>query len=149
MHTIRKKGTVGQVSQAIVKGIVGQQFLRPLALGDVAIDDDQAFCFSLGISDDAGGGFQGAPGLIFVAHAVFQALAAAGATGLLGRVQDLLLVVGMDLIQGGGALQFFFRISQHLLVGWTVIEPLAVVVDDGDHVGGILGDQFEELIAMR
>ena len=52
----------------------------------------------------------------------------------------------MNLRVGGGFAKFLCRIAEHLFVGWTVVEALAVSGDDGDHVRRIFSDQAEQLL---
>ena len=41
LQPVQKEGAIWQVGEAVVEGVVGEQFLGSLALGDVAVNDYQ------------------------------------------------------------------------------------------------------------
>ena len=46
-------------------------------------------------------------------------------------------------------MQFLGRVAEDAEVGKAVVNAAAVHVDDGDHVGGVVADQVEELFALE
>jgi hypothetical protein len=72
-----------------------------------------------------------------------------GASGIQAApLAQSLLILGMDLLDGGSQLQFLRRISKHFLVRRAVIKTIPTGVDDRDHIRSILGDDFKQLIAL-
>ena len=96
--------------------------------------------FAFGVADDAGSGFEDAPGSVLVAHTIFERKTDAGAASLLGCGFYAGKIVGMDLLGGGRILQLGERISQDFFIGKTVEDAVAVHIHDGNHVRGIFGD---------
>src|SRR5436853_7416309 len=82
-------------------------------------------------------------------YPVFQSLALAGGTGLARRFQHPGAIVGMNLFNRRSGLQFLRRVSEHVLISWTVVDSLASAIHDSDHVGGIFGDELKELVPVR
>ena len=64
-------------------------------------------------------------------------------------VEECGSVIGMDLFEDGRGRQFGGRVAQDALIRRTVVEAVALGVDQGDHVGGIFGDDAKELFAIR
>src|SRR5579863_4106238 len=54
----------------------------------------------------------------------------------------------MNLLDGGSAAQFLGGISEHFLIGRTVIEPTARAIDHRDHVRCILTDELKQLVTL-
>jgi hypothetical protein len=131
-----------------VKGVVCDFLFGGMAGGDVAVDDDELFDLSFGVADGARGGFENAPGTVFVADAVLETLADAGFAGLARSVENPRAIVGMNLLEGWRAREFRSGVSENLLVGRTIVKAAPLDVDKGDHVGGVLGDDLEEFFAM-
>src|ERR1039458_2177300 len=54
----------------------------------------------------------------------------------------------MDLLHWRSQLHFVRRIPENFLVCGTVVEPIPSAIDDRNHVGCVLGDDFKKLIAF-
>src|SRR5690348_13832269 len=148
LQAVEEESAIGQVGQAVVKGVVHEHLLSPFSLGDIAVNNDQFFGVAVGIADGAGGGFQDAPGAVLMSNTVFQGLAAAGKAGFLGGFDYARAVVGMNLFQGRGLLQLFGGIAKNLLIRGAVIKAPPVAINQGDHIGGILANQAKKLVML-
>jgi hypothetical protein len=76
---------------------------------------------------------------------IFQPPAEAGLARFSRRFQHLEPVIGMNLFKGGSLAQFRRRLSQDSFISRTAVEPPSFDVDQRDHVGGVLGDDPEQL----
>ncbi len=128
---------------------LAQGFGGFFAIGDVATDDDEFLGHAFRVDDDAGGRFENAPGAVFVANAVFEGLALSGAARFGAGFLDATAIVGMNLVETGGAFQFGERVAESALVGDAVVDAVAFHVHDGDEVGGVFTDETEELFALE
>ena len=122
--------------------------LSVLAVGNVAVDDDQLLHFSMGIANRAGGGFKDAPPAVFVADAVLDFLPDAGAASLARSFENAEAIVGMNLFESRGSAEFFRRIAKNFLVSGTVVQAVAFHVDQRNHVSGVFGDDAKQLLAV-
>src|ERR1039457_4692160 len=83
-----------------------------------------------------------------MAYAVFKPLSSSSKPCFLRRFSHPLPILGMDLLHRRSRLQFLQRIPKNCLVCRAVIETIPSAIDDRDHVGSILGDDFKKLIAF-
>ena len=148
LQAIEEETAVGQSGQRVVIGIVLQLFFGSFALGDVAIHDDQFRDLAFLIADSAGERFQNPPGTVFVADAVFELSSDSRAARLAGCLQHLEAIVRVDLLEGRGFPQFGRGIAENSLVGGTVVKAMSFDVDQRDQVGGVFGDDLEQLLAL-
>lgn len=54
----------------------------------------------------------------------------------------------MNLLESQSAREFRGGVSENPLVGRTVVQAAPFHIDEGDHVGGVFGDDLEEFLAM-
>lgn len=148
LEAIEEEAAIRQSGERVVQGMVGELGFRLDAPGDIAVDDDQLFDFAALVLDGAGGGFENSPLAVFVTEAILQALAYAGSARFARGFEHLEAVVGMDLFEDRGLGQFLGRVAEDLFVGGTVVEAVTFGVDQRDHVGGIFGNDAEELFAI-
>ena len=81
-------------------------------------------------------------------NAIFHSSAHSRAARIIRGINHSLAIVLMDLLESRRLAQFLLRITKHFLVGRTVVEPLAVCIDNGNHVRRILADQPEKLLSF-
>jgi hypothetical protein len=148
LQAIEEEAAIGQIGQCVVEGVVSQLLFGGDALGDITIDDDQLLHFAAIILDSAGSGFEDAPLAIFVAETILQVLADASGAGFAAGFEDFETVIGMNLLEDGRAGEFVGRVAQDFFIGGAVVEAVALGVDEGNHVGGVLGDDAKELFAI-
>ena len=79
-----------------------------------------------------------------MAQTVLQRFSYSGAPRILGGLLDAVTVIGVNLLERRGGLQFLWRVSQGLLKGETVVELPAFHIYNRDHVGGVLTDEVKE-----
>src|ERR1700733_10626881 len=101
LQAIKKKSPVRQIGQGVMERIMRQCLFGSLALGDVAVDDDQTFVVAVCSTNGAGSGLKNAPRAILVADTIFKPLPPARQAGFLGGLEHASAVVGMDLFGGG------------------------------------------------
>src|SRR5580704_8748522 len=123
-------------------------FFQPFALGHVAIHDDQFLDLPRSYNR-AGSGLNGAPGPIFVAHAVLQAGARARSSRFRGCLGYLVAIFRVNLVERGSVYQIFACVTQNLFVRRTVVEPLPIRIDHGNHVGRVFRNQAEQFLALH
>src|SRR4051812_37703594 len=114
LQAIDEQRSVGKLRKNVVKRAVLEHFLGALALGDVAIDDDQSFQTSITVLNKAGSGFENAPVAVFVTHAIFESLPLPAGARLSRRLQHPLAIRRMYLINRRASAQLLLRIPQHL-----------------------------------
>ena len=100
VQAIKKETAIRQAGQRIVIQVVLELLFGPLAVGDVAVDDDQLGDGARGITDGAGKRLQHSPAAVFVLDAIFQTLADTGFARFSGSFQDFETVVDMNLLKG-------------------------------------------------
>src|SRR5580692_10497455 len=88
------------------------------------------------------------PGAIFVPNAVFQFSAHSRAAGLACGLQHFETILLMDLFKRRSLGEFRRRITQNFLIRGTVVKPPPLHIDEGNHVGGVLGDDLKQLFAL-
>jgi len=147
-QAVEKENAVGQVGQAVMKGVVRQHVLGALSLSDIAVDDYQTISVPVCSANNACSGLKNAPGAILVAYAVFEPFSPASETGFLGGLEHAVSVVGMDLFQWRGGVQLVLAIAEDFLIGGTVVEAMSVSVDYRDHIRGIFADELKKLITL-
>ena len=148
LQPIEKEAAVGQTGQGIVKQVVFELLFGALALGDIAIHDHQFRDFALVVADGAGNGLENPPTAVLVLDAIFQTLSFASLTRLARGLENLEAIVGMDLFEGRSLTQFRGRVTENSFVCGTVLETSSLDVDQGNHVGGVLGDDLEQLLIL-
>ena len=143
LESLEEEAAVGQAGEGIVEQVVLELLLGADALGNVAVDDDQLVDLALGAADGAGGGLEDEPGPVAMADAVLELFANAGAASLARGFEDAKAVVGVDLLEGGGFAEVGGRVAEDAFVGGAVVEAASLGVDQGNHVGGVFGDDAE------
>ena len=131
-----------------MKCAVRQHFFRALALADIAVHNHQLFGLPLRVPHGAGGRFQDAPRTVLVAYPVFQPLPLPRGTRLVRRLQHALPVIGMNLLDRRGRLQFLRGVPEYVLVCRAVVNALSGAVHHRNHVRRVLGDQLKQLVAL-
>lgn len=74
LQTIHEHAAVRQAREQVVEEVVLKLLLGALALGDVAVDDDQLRDFALGVTNRAGEGFEDAPASVLMLDAISSGL---------------------------------------------------------------------------
>ncbi len=148
LETIKEEAAVGESGEGVMESVVGELGLSGDTLGNVAVDDNEFLDFAARIADGAGVGFKDAPLAVFVPQAVLQAFANTRGAGLAGGVEDFEAVVGMNLLKDRSVGEFGGGVAEDALIGWAVVEAMAFGVDQGDHVGSVLGDDAEQFVAI-
>ena len=126
-----------------------QGFLGSFAFRGVAIHDHQFFRLPFSVANDAGAGLQHEPGAVLVLEAILQCFPDSRLPRLLGGSLNTFAIIGMDLLEGRGRLQFFRRIAKDSLVGKAVKKTLSMHVYNSDHVGGVLANQVKQLFTLN
>ena len=129
LQAIEEETAVGQPGQSIVKRVVLEFFFRSLALGHVAIHDDQLCDLALLVPDGAGHRLEHPPAAVFVADAVFQLFPDSRAAGLARCLQHLETILWMDLLKRRSLGEFRRRITQNSFIRGTVVEPPPLHID--------------------
>jgi hypothetical protein len=84
-----------------------------------------------------------------MSHAVFNGSTFTSPPCFTGSLSDAPSVIWMNLLKSRRVFQFLWRVPEDLLVGKAVVNALAIHVNYGDHVGGILTDEAEKLLSSR
>ena len=148
LQAIEEEAAIRQIGQCVVQGVVSELLFGGDTLGNVTIDNDQLLDFSALVLDRAGGRFEEAPLSIFVTKTILQALADAGGACFAAGFENLEAVVGMNLLKDGRASEFLGRVAENFFVGGAVVKAMALAVDQGDHVRGVLRNDAEQLFAI-
>ena len=119
---------------------------RHPAIADIASGDDKRFDLAARITDETAVRFQSDIGSILSSHPVFNDLANASLNSFLCGPGHQGTVVGMDLLEGNGVLQFLCGVAQQAPICGVVINTVATLVDDGNQIGTVLGDRTEQLV---
>jgi hypothetical protein len=124
------------------------QLIHSLAMfGDVAGDHHDLVRLAQFVPDDVAEGLDVADPAVGQEHAVFGALALAGAERFAEHGLDAGAVFGMDFVERIGAGEARGS-AEAVFVGGVVVQAPAVAVDNRDEIGHVLGDQAEELFAL-
>ena len=83
-----------------------------------------------------------------MAYPVFNAFALAAHASIFCGLQNSQAVIGMDLLHRRSGLKVFRGISEYLFIGRTVVEAVAITVDERDHIGRVFADQLKQLIPL-
>jgi hypothetical protein len=148
LQAFEKDATIGKSGERVVNGVVGEPFFSGFFDGDVTIHDHQLLDLSFGVANGAGGGLEGAPRAVLVAQAILETLADARFARLAGGFADFGAIFVMNLLEDRSASEFGGGVSKNLVVGGALIKAAPFDVNERDHVGGVLGDDLEELFAV-
>ena len=80
--------------------------------------------------------------------AVLEALADSALAGITRGFEHAHAVVGMDLLKRRGLAQLAGSVAEHALVRRAVVQAASFDVDQCDHVGGVFGDDLEDLVFL-
>src|ERR1700674_4706450 len=144
LQPVQEESAVRQVGKSVVERIVCEQFLRPLAFGNVAVHDYQFVSLPFRISDWTRGRFQSAPRPVLVAYPVLHPFPVTAKAGVFGGFQYARAVVRMNLIERRSGLQVLGGVSKNFFIRGTVVEPAAIAIDKRDHVGGVFTDELKK-----
>ena len=147
LDPLGEQGAVGQAGQPVVEGLVDELGLQLLAVRDVAGVEHQAA--DVGVFEQVGGDRLGVqPGAVAVAHAPGLGGRHPRPQGRLGHEPGHpLAVVGVDQAERVAVDQVGRVVAEHPPDRLAVVADGAVGVDDADHVGGVLDQRPEPLLA--
>src|SRR5579872_3102899 len=97
-QAVDKQRSIGQLSEDIVERAVLEHFFGALAVGNIAINNDQPIGRVIVALNWTGGGFEDAPLTVLVAHAVFEPLTVAAGTGFGSSLQHTFAIRWMYLV---------------------------------------------------
>src|SRR5580698_827249 len=83
-----------------------------------------------------------------MAKAIFQSFPNARAARLRSGILDAFTIIGVNLLEARGGLQFRGRITQNFLIGNAVENPPPFHIHDCDHVGGVLAYKVKQLFPI-
>lgn len=115
--------------------------LELAAFGDIAGHEERALGGAEAGAKRAGVGIHGEPRAVLVLHAEFRGELEVTLEAVAKRRGDGGAVVGVNQLEDEAGGEFLGGVAEDAFEGRAAVEPAAGVVDDGDEVAGVFGDE--------